>query len=626
MTADENSKKYFMNLLHDIRSGFISSLCYETVMTARFPGAGKQLILTNWCSEKSREIWMPDCDRCSGHNYCFWLKVFALRYGKCVREIVGKIEKKGYTACPAEDIRRFLRLEKDPQGILSAEAQNGLHMMLDFLNIWIWFADQVDGSVYIAYGTPLADADSRACDFLKDQRLYIGKGSTGYALQRGKGICMPDAVIDPKGFSVFRNIVSYRLSSLAVPVKGREEKKSGNSRIIAYVSLSYPVINAWHPGVKCRFGPNSIPDSPDIPDADLCFYRKFESFLQSGPPSLPCGEILCPEDFSSSKGGYYDLIRYGCEGDVKDRMYEKLSEATRIRGNAAPELKDIMEKLCISGSTGRDGLGINYSSLWEYDPEKDQAVQKAAVISPETVFSTFSKTLVTLNRYRQPQDRIQEKILEESGYKEILGIDEKKILRTEIRAGNGDFPEDVIFETVFYGDRIFSDLSDAVKTHFRSISDDLFELIQSIANIGIRIYREACFESNPGVNEKRIDLLRQKLNRTLCRIFVRQWWAGDQQNHINDLRNVLGRYFEHPDNLRETEKDRIFSLMDRVFSGNMMEKIGKDAESRLLYVHIWMNLETMCRHNPEKGYYRLALKKTLITNLTEYGDMRKNRI
>ncbi len=600
MTADENSRKYFMNLLHDIRSGFISSLCYETVMAARFPGAGNQLLLTNWCSEKTAHLWMPDCPRCRGHNHCFWLKVYALRYQKCVKKLAEKIEKRGYNACPAESIRRFLCLEKDTQGILSADAQNGLHLMLDFLNIWIWFADQVNGTVYIAYGTPLADTDDRAYAFLKDQRLYIGKGSTGYALQRGKGICMPDAVIDPKGFSVFRNIVSYRLSSLAVPVKGREEKKSGNSRIIAYVSLSYPVINAWHPGMKCRSVQNGIPDSPGCPDAELCFYRKFESFLQSGPPALPCGENLCPEDFSSSAGGgYHDLIRYGCEGDAKDRMYEKLSEATRIRGNTAPEPKDILEKLCISTSTGPDALGINYSSLWEYDPEKDRAVQKAGIISPEIVFSTLSKTLVSRNRHRQPQDS------GESGYKELPGLDEKKIQRRKIRAGCPDFPEHVIFETVFYGDRIFSDPSDAVKTHFRTISDDLFELIESIANIGIRIYREACFDSRQAVNENHIDLLRQKLNRTLCKIFVRQWWAGDQHNEINDLKNVLNNCSEHLDNLEKSEKDRIFSLMENVFSGNMWEKTGKDAESQLLYVHIWMNLETMCRNNPEKGNYRL---------------------
>ena len=116
-----------------------------------------------------------------------------------------------------------------------------------------------------------------------DLQLSIGKGSIGYALYRKKGICISDSVADPHGAAIFRNIVSHRFCYQGIPIKNITA--CNHEKILAYLLLSYPVVNAWHPGHEtCKKNR----------DTNVCFFSKFEAFLQHAQSCLLYKENFPP--------------------------------------------------------------------------------------------------------------------------------------------------------------------------------------------------------------------------------------------------------------------------------------------------------------------------------------------
>jgi hypothetical protein len=374
MAQNEDNKVQFIEgFTEEIRTRWITYLFEKTVSYSKNRKAGSGIIYENW----KREAWKTPChdknpDAFEHCKECEWKKIYKARYyplSENRRTHFGTLD------CPLRTINDFIADVQAEREIFQP-GQNGLKQLLNFFCLWVWFLDEVNGTIYFPSGANPAGNNVFAAKFIERMELPLGSGSMGYALRSDQGICLSDTFADPRGGVALEDVLARNFSYLAVPVREQiaiEQDKNGEqsdnetealvrkrdgdqqNKIIAYVALSYPLPYAWHPkSYKCRCN-----------EKKGCFYEKFRRFVAHYP--------------DDSDGLKFKVIYQSIEQRVRnlylailnDKLSRKISDASRV----ATESKGVIWNKFLSEITvkqehiGEDALGINYASIWRYSRE-----------------------------------------------------------------------------------------------------------------------------------------------------------------------------------------------------------------------------------------------------------------
>ncbi|MBF0466701.1 MAG: hypothetical protein HQK94_16650 [Nitrospirae bacterium] len=601
-TGAQKKGQFIEGFTDEVRERWLKLLYEETASSFN---KKNRLIFKNWagrwktqCFEKHTEIKDYDYENCSS---CEWAKIYKSRhYTHDVLEFLKKTNKICHENCILKKINYFSDFTEEEE-----DFKAGLWILLDFFNVWLWFLDELTGTIYFPEGAEPAGNNTIATDFIRKMELPLGKGSTGYALRISKGLCIADTLTDPRGGVAIEDIVARNFSYLAVPV--RENKEDPSSKIIAYIALSYPVPYAWHRKEDDCQCINS--------DITYCFYKKFKYFVGVEEKNKEQTEN---KDFWEKLFGEEQPIAKRVRNLYEAIMSKRLSreiEVVSVLGTERGETDDgssidwdkFLYKLSSDDSTAdQDALGINYASLWRYKDKNLKLLGEKIVKNVENEHNSKLVVRAFRNAY---MDGFHSDLLDR--YKEIKNI--------KIETGIKYLELKIVCESEL-SPSLTKEIENTIIQRKDEIENRILYALR-LTEVVLYIYENAHFlikQLDSTILDSTIkEMITLRLFDSFTSHIFEKWCKGTS----NNLRGTIEAAFCYWTKTGEISKEKLKDLEAFFVINNKKPLIDELAEhiKEPFSICMWLNLEGLMENELKKDNktnlkftlrpYRLAYKK-----------------